>query len=139
MAWGDYDNDGDLDILLTGGYASSSGDISRIYCNDGSDTFTHTVSLTGVRYSSVAWGDYDNDGNLDILLTGYDYPDLSKKFSYIYRNNGTTTNHVPNAPSGLSASVAGQTVTLSWNKATDTETAQNALTYNIRVGTSSRP
>ncbi len=29
------------------------------------------AGLTGVYASSVAWGDYDNDGDLDILLTGY--------------------------------------------------------------------
>ena len=39
VAWGDYDNDGDLDILLTG-YSSSLGDISRVYRNNGNGTFT---------------------------------------------------------------------------------------------------
>ena len=34
-------------------------------------TFTDIAAgLTGVSGSSVAWGDYDNDGDLDILLTG---------------------------------------------------------------------
>src|SRR5215213_3979618 len=34
VAWGDYDNDGRLDILLTG-YSSSLGNIARVYHNDG--------------------------------------------------------------------------------------------------------
>ena len=70
VAWGDYDKDGDLDILLAG--ASSSGIVTKVYRND-SGTFTDTgANLTGFASSSVAWGDYDKDGDLDILLTGLD-------------------------------------------------------------------
>src|SRR5881396_1851790 len=43
------------------------------------------AALTGVRNSSVAWGDYDNDGDLDLLLTGLISP-LS--VSKLYRNSG---------------------------------------------------
>jgi hypothetical protein len=76
VSWGDYDNDGDLDILLTG-----SG-ISKIYKNNGNDSFSDiSAGLTGVSASSVAWGDYDNNGYLDILLTG-------SGISKIYKNNG---------------------------------------------------
>ncbi|MEM7347576.1 MAG: FG-GAP-like repeat-containing protein, partial [Chloroflexota bacterium] len=70
VAWGDYDNDGDLDILLSG---VDSGDtpISQVWRNNGDNTFTNiNAGLTGVEDSSVAWGDYDNDGDLDILLSG---------------------------------------------------------------------
>jgi len=133
VAWGDYDNDGDLDILLTGNTGSTR--ISRIYRNNGNNTFTNAVSLTGVQYSSVAWGDYDNDGDMDILLTGYS--SSGSHISRIYRNDVLTTNAVPDAPANLSVSVSEDDVTLSWDKSTDTETAQNALTYNLRIGTSS--
>ena len=73
VAWGDYDNDGDLDILLTGIHFIRYD--SKIYRNNGNNTFTEqtSISLTGVRWSSAAWGDYDNDGDLDILLTGCYY------------------------------------------------------------------
>lgn len=90
VAWGDYDNDGDLDILLTGSVNNSSG-ISKIYKNNGNNTFTEQtgIPLTGVYGGSVAWGDYDNDGDLDILITGYtNYP---TRISKIYRNNGNNT------------------------------------------------
>ena len=137
VAWGDYDNDGDLDILLTGDDGSNY--ISKVYRNDGGGSFTDIgANLTGVYHSSVAWGDYDNDGDLDILLTGDDGSNLLSK---VYRNNrGSNTftvNSVPNSPSGLQASVSGQNVTLSWSAASDTQTPADGLTYNLRVGTSS--
>jgi hypothetical protein len=85
LDWGDYDNDGDLDILLTGG--TTQGRVSKIYRNDGNNSFSEQTSilLTGVSGSQSRWGDYDNDGYLDILLTGYASGDPVSK---IYRNNG---------------------------------------------------
>ena len=89
IAWGDYDNDGDLDILLTG--STGAGGISKIYRNNGDNTFTEqpSISLINVSYSSATWGDYDNDGDLDILLTGL--PSPMSYTSKIYRNNGNNT------------------------------------------------
>ncbi|ETR64848.1 MAG: hypothetical protein OMM_15253, partial [Candidatus Magnetoglobus multicellularis str. Araruama] len=53
VAFGDYDNDGDLDILLTG--SSSSGRIAKVYRNTGGSFSEDTgFSLTGVSSSSVA-------------------------------------------------------------------------------------
>jgi hypothetical protein len=87
-SWGDYDNDGDLDILLTGAIDNSDTKVSKIYRNDGNDTFTEltNVSLTGIWYGSSAWGDYDNDDDLDIILTGRSD---GGSFTLIYRNNGS--------------------------------------------------
>jgi hypothetical protein len=69
VAWGDVDNDGDLDILLSG--TDGSNPLAQVYRNDGAGTFSDIgAGLTGVALSAVAWGDYDNDGDLDILLTG---------------------------------------------------------------------
>ena len=133
VAWGDYDNDGDLDILLSG--LAGSTRISKVYQNDGGGSFTDIAAgLTGVSNSSVAWGDYNNDGDFDILLTGYTG---STHIAKVYRNNIGTTNTIPTSPSNLTSSVIGNSVTFSWNKSTDNETAQNALTYNLRLGTTS--
>ncbi|TAE20865.1 MAG: hypothetical protein EAZ93_22280 [Oscillatoriales cyanobacterium] len=129
--WGDYDNDGDLDILLTG---ASPSRISKLYRNDGGRFTDISTNLQGVFGSSVSWGDYDNDRDLDLLLAGnrLGSPSASTK---VYRNNLLTVNSVPVTPAGLISSVNGNSVSLNWSPATDAETPQAGLTYNLRVGT----
>jgi hypothetical protein len=129
--WGDYDNDGDLDILLSGwdGFRANS----KIYRNEGGGTFLDSgFYLPGTSYSVAAWGDYDSDGNLDFILSGSIGPYGATP---IYQLDGLSPNTVPTAPSGLSASTAGNQVTLSWKAATDSKTPTNGLSYNLRVGT----
>ena len=137
VAWGDYDNDGDLDILLTGELHNIT--FSKIYRNDGSNTFSEQtkINLTGVKYSSVSWADYDNDGDLDILLTGDESGSSNPKISVIYRNDILTKNVSPSAPQGLTASISNENTVLSWDPVTTDATPANGLSYNIRVGSSS--
>jgi hypothetical protein len=85
-----------------------------------------------VYRSSAAWGDCDNDGDLDILLTG----DTGTGFvTNIYRNSWQTANVPPSAPTNLSTQVVGSTMTATWDPGTDAETPSAGLTYNLRVGT----
>jgi len=130
VAWGDYDNDGDQDILLTGDDNISG--ITRIYQNQGSDSFIEetNATLTGVIEGSAVWGDYDNDGKLDILLTGLTGAGY---MSRIYKNNGSVSNSIPSTPSNLQATPNSSDVILKWNKSTDGQTTQNGLTYNLYV------
>jgi predicted nucleotidyltransferase len=132
-AWGDYDNDGDLDILITGNNVADN--LATVYRNDGSDVFTAAITdtLSGVLNGSVAWGDYDNDTDLDILLTGWDG---SNRITKLYRNDVTTINILPNSPTNLNADVADNVVTLSWDAPSPASTTPiSGLTYNLRVGT----
>jgi hypothetical protein len=99
VAWGDYNADGKPDILVTGNNGSdvSPAPISKIFKNDGDGTFSEVTgaNLTPVYYSSVAWGDYNNDGLPDILLTGQAYnagpPASYPRIAKLYRNNGDGT------------------------------------------------
>ncbi len=69
-ALGDYDNDGDLDLYITTVYKDDRGDLFE---NDGTGRFTPVGDRRGVRTDvsyQVAWVDYDNDGDLDLLTDG---------------------------------------------------------------------
>jgi len=86
LAWGDYNNDGWLDIAICG-ESSESGYICEIYQNDGDEHFTeNSSSLTGVNNSSLAWGDYDKDGDLDLAVVGLTSGE--EPSTIIYKNSG---------------------------------------------------
>lgn len=69
-ALGDFDNDGDLDLLFTTVY---SRDHCVLYRNDGGWTFTDVtrqVGLNGKGTYQAAWADFDRDGDLDLVMGG---------------------------------------------------------------------
>jgi alpha-tubulin suppressor-like RCC1 family protein len=79
VAWGDYDNDGQLDLLVSG-----SG-TSIIYHNS-NGVFTVGAFLTGISYGQAVWGDYNNDGRLDVMQDGFGSGGQTWQ---IYRNAGS--------------------------------------------------
>ena len=88
LAWGDYDNDGDPDLLLSGYIPATNGFISDVYRNDGGGVFTPISAVPSANTSgssAVAWGDYDNDGDLDFFLSGNRY---GQRPTDVYRNDG---------------------------------------------------
>jgi hypothetical protein len=142
VAWGDYDNDGDLDLITSGERQFPNDDVITILYRNDDGIFTPTnEGFPGLHNSSVAWGDYDNDGDLDIVLSGGTTPGYNIPFNpltKIFRNNrGTNTytrNTRPSTPQNLTASISGSSVALQWDRATDQQTPQPGLLYNIRLG-----
>jgi hypothetical protein len=134
-AWGDFNNDGKTDILLTGRTYKGDNRMSELYKNNGDGTFTIADTLPGVEYGTGVWGDYNNDGILDIFLSGYNNKDSVYKTRIFKAKPRDTINTPPLAPTNLQATTNRDIVSFSWNKATDNETPQNGLSYNIRIGT----
>ncbi|PLW92723.1 MAG: hypothetical protein C0592_09310, partial [Marinilabiliales bacterium] len=132
---GDYNNDGLPDLIMSGSVSCAS----KIYRNDGSNNFTLTGdTITPLSLNSTdKWGDYNNDGFLDIVLAGHGLSQMDK-YSELYKNDGSgTANTPPSAPLNLQAVTDGcNSATLSWSAASDAQTNVNALTYNVRIGTS---
>jgi hypothetical protein len=90
VRWGDYDNDGDLDLLVLGGANYPELEFTAIYRNDGNDTFTlSSAPLFHLDRGSADWGDYDNDGDADIIVTGRYPGGISSTRTLIYRNDGS--------------------------------------------------
>ena len=83
VAWGDYDSDGDLDLFIT----NAQGGDNFLYRNEGDGTFTKIVEgilvTDGGRSSGASWGDYDNDGDADLLVASQGGDD-----NWLYRNDG---------------------------------------------------
>lgn len=68
-SWGDIDNDGDLDLYIG---SQTTGVVDRLYLNSGAPSFTFTSVTSAVAESGTgtygsAFGDLDNDGDLDLI------------------------------------------------------------------------
>ena len=133
--WGDYDNDGDLDVFIAGTYEGGSGwiRVTDVFINNGDDTFSaaNLSFTTDAYWGESAWGDYDSDGDLDLICSGYN--DAGANHTIIYRNNSTTPNTAPQAPTNILSQVTNQEVMISWDMALDNETPSLGLSYNAYI------
>lgn len=103
--WGDYDNDGDLDLAIQGGTASDIA-TTRIYRNDNGIFTDLGANLVALRDGCLNWVDYNKDGNLDLFIMGI--TDNYERCSILYKNEGNgnfvkTQFAFPGVASGKSA------------------------------------
>ena len=93
--WGDFDNDGDLDLFVANG-----NQFNRMYLNQGQGHFiaTSIAKLGAMLFNVSATGgsaaaDYDNDGDLDILIPNGTADGSNPDPNFLYRNDGGNGYH----------------------------------------------
>ncbi len=109
LSWGDYDKDGDLDVIMAG--VHETGTATCLYRNKDGAFTKQTTSFAALSLGSANWGDYDNDDDMDLLLCGTN--PIGEGSTILYRNdNGAFT------PSGVSITgiAAGEAIWLDYNK-----------------------
>lgn len=89
-SWGDYDNDGDLDLFVT----QFGGSRMALYRNDLGGSFVKVNGFEEVTIPAsggtlgAGWGDYDNDGDLDLFVTVGDLYDRYGSRNLLFDNDG---------------------------------------------------
>lgn len=105
-AWGDYDNDGDMDCYV----ANENNANNNLYRNDGASVFTKITTgppvSDGGQSFSASWGDYDNDQDLDLIVANN-----VNQFNLLYRNDGASFTRITGSPV---VTVSGAAVSTAW-------------------------
>ena len=102
-AWGDVDNDGDLDLFI-----ADDGGNNNLFLNDGFPNYTFTaaamesaVSDGGNSFGCVL-GDYNNDGQLDLFVANQ-----MNQENFLYQNNGNSNHWVTIKCQGITSNRSG--------------------------------
>ncbi|MEO8666716.1 MAG: FG-GAP-like repeat-containing protein, partial [Ignavibacteria bacterium] len=102
--WGDYDNDGDEDLFVSTGSGNN-----LLYRNDGNGVLTKittgVIVTDGGTSRGCSWGDYDNDGRLDLYVANIGN-------DFLYHNNGA--GNFTKIVSGDIVSSGGSTIGCNW-------------------------
>jgi len=109
--FGDYDNDGDMDLFVTNCANAEGAPLQSIlYKNDGKGKFedvTKKAGLNGEDYSlGASFGDFDNDGYLDLYIVN------NGSANKLYGNNGDGTFTDISAQAGVDNLALGSTAVL---------------------------
>ena len=106
-AMADIDNDGDLDLIITGKDGNLTNDRTTLYSNNGIGNFTE-ITETGLSVltdgGSIAFADTDGDGDQDLLITGRD--NSPNHYAHFYLNDGSG-NFTPDTTQPFEPSIGG--------------------------------
>ncbi len=112
-SWGDYDGDGKQDLLIIN--RNNTVDVHFfLYHNEGSGVFTRVTSggdllLDSAKYTTATWGDYDNDGKLDLFLSTF-----GGENNVLYHNTNPALGLFTKITTGVIVTEGGNTNSCSW-------------------------
>ena len=91
VLWGDVDNDGDQDLFVSYRHASN-----KLYLSNGEGALQDVSATAGLSQSTLksygaCFGDYNNDGFLDLFVSNYASPVDEQQQNELYANNGDGT------------------------------------------------
>ncbi len=154
-AFGDYDNDGDLDLAIANGFCGGNME-NRLFENQGDGSFTDVTSLLPANGNicsyGLAWGDVNNDGFLDLVVANCKNSTTdSEKANSLLLNQGNSNHWLKiklrgtqsnasavGAKIRLKATIGGQTV---WQireiRSQSGYAGQNSLTAHFGLGDAS--
>lgn len=134
---GDLNNDGYYDFIISGNENYNA--VVKTYLYDVANNKFNEGTITGITNLGgpglIHLFDFNNDHQLDLLLSGFDWaasdlPSLTK----VFKNNSTAVNAKPAAPTQLNMTKSGNRFNFAWSGASDDKTPVNALRYEITVG-----
>ncbi len=132
----DFNNDGLLDITVTG-LDQSANAVTKFYLNQGgfgNFTLSKNASIPQYSQSAISWGDANGDGNMDLVISGN--KTVGSSTSIYLNNQGTNGNKAPTTPNNLRFIDQGQgRILLQWDASTDDHTNSANLYYNLKLGT----
>ena len=103
VQWADYDNDGYLDLFS----ANANGQNNGLFHNNGDGTFTKVTTESpandGGNSAGGAWGDYDNDGFMDLFVANWQ----GSRPNFLYHNNGNSNHWIKVKCVGTTSNRAG--------------------------------
>jgi hypothetical protein len=132
VALGDYNDDNVSDLILTGQPGSNPNSRrTEIFTGQGSGNFQKDDEATDPMVnvnslSDAAWGDYDKDGKLDLLLAGRS---STGRILRLYQNVEGSPNRTPSAPGKPSVTATGIFANFEWDSSPDPDSG--AYTYNL--------
>lgn len=109
-SWGDYDNDGDLDLFVANAYNIAN----KLYRNDGNGEFTEITDSVIAAHEpqgdsqGCSWIDYDKDGDLDLFVGNFDQE------NFLYQNDGPPSYNFEKIPSGSIISTVSNSRGSAW-------------------------